>query len=111
MLSDSPRLGRVLDLSVSIVLAFGVVLLFAIFGDLLTPPAGTAGQNPNFPWNAIGAFAFIGVLSSPIIFSAVLWPIHLRRKRRGERVFGWLPFVPLASTVWMWFVYSALQGL
>lgn len=110
-MSDRQRLGRVLDLFVSLALAFGVVLLFAIFGDSLTPPAGTVGQHPNHPWNAIKAVAFIGLLSSPTIFLAVLWPIHLRQKRRGERVFGWLPFVALASAVWMWFVYSALLGL
>lgn len=111
MVSDRARLERVFDLSVSLALAFGVGLFLAIFVDLYTLSVAMVGQHPNHPWNTIKTVVFIGLLSSPTIFLAALWPIHLRQKRSGKRVFGWLPFVALASAVWMWFVYSALQGL
>ncbi len=105
------RVGAILDVAATVALAASVVLLMVIFADLFTPPSGTVGAHPNFLKASTEAVFFLGLLFIPTIGCALAWPIHVRKKRRGQPVFAWLRFVVLASAVWAWFVFAALNGL
>ena len=107
-MTSQPRFGKILDIFVSLALTASILLLLAIVVDLFTPPDGTIGQNPG---SATKALTFIGILSIPTLAFAALWPIHLRQKRRGERVNGRVPFYTVASSAWICAVYLALQNL
>jgi hypothetical protein len=97
-----------LDRVASFMLAISVVMLLMMSAGLLTPPPDTVGSHPNFPFNLSKATLFIALLSSPTICCAIVWPLYIRQKKRGERVFSWLPLVVLASALWMSLVFWAV---
>ena len=102
------RVQTFLDRFVTFALATSVVLLLTIFVGLFTPPPDTVGSDPNFPFNLVNAPLFIALLSMPTICCAIVWPIYIRQKKRDARVFSWLPFVVLASALWMSLVFWAV---
>ena len=104
------RVGTFLDVAATVALAMSVGLLLVLFADLLTPAPDTTGSHPGSPSALAKAAIFPGLLSTPTIWCAIAWPIHVRQTLRGESVFGWLRFVVLASAVWMWFVFLAVTG-
>ena len=104
------RVGVYLDVVATLALAASVVLLMVLFTDLFVPPPHTVGSHPRHLAVLAEAGAFLGLLSMPTICCAIAWPIHVRQKRRGERVFGWLRFVVLASAAWAWFVFAAVTN-
>ena len=105
------RVGTFLDVAATVALTVSIVLLLVLFADLLSPLPDTVGSDPNYLSALASAAMFIGLLSTPTICCAIAWPVHIRQKRRGERVFGWLRFVVMASAVWMWFVFVGLTNL
>lgn len=111
MPSIQSRVGIYLDFAATIALAVSVVLLQVLLADLFIPLRVTVGPHPGYLSALANATLFLGLLSLPTICCAIAWPIHLRQKRRGERVFGWLRFVVLASAVWMWFVFEGVASL
>lgn len=104
------RVGTFLDVAATVALTVSIVLLLILFADLLFPPPDTVGSHPGYISALAKAAIFLGLISTPTICCAIAWPIHVRQKRRGERVFGWLRFVVLASAVWMWFVFVGLTN-
>lgn len=105
------RVGTFLDVAATVTLAGSIVLILVLFADLLFALPDTVGSHPGYLSALAKAAMAFGLLSTPTICCAIAWPIHIRQKRRGERVFGWLRFVVLASAVWMWFVFVALTNL
>ena len=98
-------------MAVSVALAVSVGMLLLLFADLFSVASEAVGSDPDL-WSALASAAmFLGLLAMPTVWSVIVWPIHLRQKRRGEKVFGWLRFVVLASSLWMVLVYVAIQRL
>jgi len=103
------RVGTFLDVAATVALTVSIVLLLVLFADLLSP-LNAVGSYPDYLSALARAAMFLGLISTPTICCAIAWPIHVRQKRRGERVFGWLRFVVLASAVWMWFVFVGITN-
>lgn len=104
------RVGGILDVAASEGLAASVCLLVIISADVFTPPSDTVGTHPRYLTGLANAAMLLGLLFMPTICCAIAWPIHVRQKRRGQPVFGWLRFVVLASAAWTFFVFAALSG-
>lgn len=111
MLGIQSRVARYLDIAATVALAVSIVLLLVLFADLLSPPPETVGSHPGSLSALLRAAMLLGLLSAPSICCAIAWPIHVRQKRRGEKVFGWLRFVVLGSAVWMLFVFVGVTSL
>ena len=90
--------------------ALSIGLLVMVCVDLWIAPAYTVGSHPGFPFNHIRAMGFIAVMSMPTLCCVVVWPVHMRQKKQGKRVFSLLPFVVMASALWMWIVFWAVTG-
>ena len=100
-------IGTCLDVAATVALAVSIVLLLILFADVLTPSPSLAG----YPSGFVGALQTLGLFSIPTICCTIAWPIHIRRKRRGAKVPGWLRFVVLASAAWAWIVYVGVTNL
>ena len=105
------RVETYLDVAATLALAVSVVLLLVLFADLLTPLLDDAWSHPGYLSRLANAALVLGLLSMPTICCTIVWPIHIRQKRRGAKVFGWLGVVVLASALWMLFVYDAVTSL
>ena len=97
------------DLVTTAALAVSVVLLLVLFADLLDLPPDTEGLWPHATLAKAAVFA--GLLSMPVMCCMIAWPIHLRQRRRGERVFVWLRCGVLASSAWMGPVFHGISNL
>lgn len=98
-------------MAASIAVAVSLVLLLLLFVGLFSAASETAGSYPH-AWSALARAAMIlGLFAMPTVWSAIVWPIHLRQKRRAERLFGWLHLVVLVSSLWMGLVFVAVQRL
>ena len=105
------RVGTYLYVAATVALAVSIVLLLALLADFLTPLPYAVGSHPDYLSALAKAVLFLGVLSAPTICCTIAWPIHLLKKRRGEKVFGWPRFMVLASAVWMWLVFQGIANL
>ena len=106
-----PRVETYLDILATISLAVGVAFTAVMFADLFKSRPDTIGTHPNYLQGPPKAAVFLGLLSAPTIFSAISWPIYLRQKYAGGRVFGGLPFVVIISALWSYAVYVAVTDL
>lgn len=100
-------IGTCLDVAATVALAVSIVLLLILFADVLTPLPGMTG----YPLGLVGALQILGLFSTPAICCTIVWPIHIRQKRQGAKVSGWLRFVVLASAAWTWSVYVGVSNL
>lgn len=105
------RARRCLDAATTVVLVGSVALLLLLYADLLASPTDAVRSHPGYLSALANAMLFLALLSMPTLCCAIAWPIHLRQKRRGEKVFGWLRYAVLASSVWMWLVYKGITSL
>jgi len=105
------RAGAVLDIAATVALVCSIGAFGLLAADVLRPPPGTIGAHPGGFLALVRPMIFLGLLSFPTICCAIDWPIHLRQKRRGLRVFGWLRVVVLAASLWMWWVLAAVNAL
>ena len=104
-------IGTVLDVAATLALAVSVGLLVILFAGLLAPQPDTAVPDPHYLSALASTGLLLGLLTLPTLWSAIAWPLHLRQKRRGKPVFGWLRLVVLASAVWMGLVFEAIGRL
>ena len=104
------RVRYYLDVVATVSLCISVVVVVVMFADMILPPGGTTGTHPNNLERSVKATILLGLLCAPAIFCAILWPNYLRQKRLGAETFGWLRFVVLASALWTYFVYEAINN-
>ena len=104
-------IGKYLDLLATVALAASAVFLLVTFIDVFAPPGSAIGTHSNNLHRLGEAAIFLCLLYAPTIFSVVSWPIYLRQKKAGERVFGWLPFVVIVSALWSYLVSVGVRGL
>lgn len=106
-----PRVEKCLDILATVGLTASVAVAAVLFADLFKPFPGTIGTHPNNLQSLVQAAAFLGLLCAPTILSAISWPVYLRQKHIGRKVFGWCPFAVLISVLWSFVVFVALTGL
>nr|WP_317055061.1 hypothetical protein [Roseovarius sp. W115] len=96
----------ILDILATLAWTASIIFLFLLFSEFISSASNTQGFS-----QVLEAALFIALLSSPTICCAIVWPVYLRQKRNGLPVFGWLPFLVLASSVWMYLVFESLGRL
>lgn len=105
------KAGIWLDRTATAALVLSGGLLLVLLAQLLHEALGPAASDPHNLSRLGEAIAFVALFSAPTLGAAIAWPMHLRNKRKGLRVFGWLRFAVLASALWMGLIFAALSGL